>query len=113
MRVPMPRKAGRPAGLDYENERNGTANLFMMFPPLEGWRHVKVTDRHPAVDYAHVLKDLADVRFANAKTIVLVPDTSTTRLHFVKRSLHPRPGDWSSASNGATPQNTAAGSIWR
>ena len=27
-----------------------TANLFMMFAPLEGWRHVEVTDRHTAVD---------------------------------------------------------------
>jgi hypothetical protein len=26
----------------------------MMFAPLEGWRHVKVTDRHTAVDYAQV-----------------------------------------------------------
>jgi hypothetical protein len=24
----------------------------MLFAPLEGWRHVKVTDRHTAVDYA-------------------------------------------------------------
>src|SRR5258708_6199241 len=46
----------------------------MMFAPPEGWRHVKVTDRHTAVDYAHVLKDLADLHFANAKTIVLVQD---------------------------------------
>jgi len=45
-RVPMPMKPGRPARFDYEYERNGTANLFMMFAPLEGWRHVKVTDRH-------------------------------------------------------------------
>ena len=73
-RVPIPMKPGRPARCDYEYERNGTANLFMMFAPLEGWRHVKVTDRHTAVDYAHVLKDLADVHFANAKTIVLVQD---------------------------------------
>jgi hypothetical protein len=50
------------------------ANLFMMFAPLEGWRHVKVTDRHTAVDYARVLKDLADIHFAHAKTIVLVRD---------------------------------------
>ena len=48
-RVPIPMKAGRPARFDYEYERNGTANLFMMFAPLEGWRHVKVTDRHTAV----------------------------------------------------------------
>ena len=46
----------------------------MMFAPLEGWRHVKVTDRHTAVDYALVLKELADRYFANAKTIVLVQD---------------------------------------
>jgi DDE superfamily endonuclease len=67
-------KRGRPARFDYEYERNGTANLFMMFAPLEGWRHVKVTDRHTAVDYAHVLKDLADIHFYDAKTIVLVQD---------------------------------------
>ena len=74
MRVPMPMKAGRPARFDYEYQRNGTANLFMMFAPLEGWRHVKVTDRHTAVDYAHVLKDLADIRFSAAQIIVLVQD---------------------------------------
>ena len=73
-RVPVPMKPGRPARHDYEYERNGTANLFMMFAPLEGWRHVEVTDRHTAVDYAHVLKDLADTHFADAKTIVLVQD---------------------------------------
>jgi hypothetical protein len=53
-RSPIPMKPGQPARYDYEYERNGTANLFMMFAPLEGWRHVKVTDRHAAVDYAHV-----------------------------------------------------------
>ncbi|HET7154116.1 MAG TPA: IS630 family transposase [Hyphomicrobiaceae bacterium] len=73
-RVPVPMKAGRPARFDYEYQRNGTANLFMMFAPLEGWRHIKVTDRHTAVDYARVLKDLADIHFAHAKTIVLVQD---------------------------------------
>ncbi|HET6844637.1 MAG TPA: IS630 family transposase [Candidatus Angelobacter sp.] len=73
-RVPISMKAGRPARFDYEYERNGTANLFMMFAPLEGWRHVKVTDRHTALDYARVLKDLADIHFAHAKTIVLVQD---------------------------------------
>src|SRR5947207_3302465 len=114
-RVPIPMKAGRPARFDYEYERNGTANLFMMFAPLEGWRHVKVTDRHTAVDYARVLKDLADIHFAHAKTIVLVQRTisaSTARLHSTKPFRPSKPGAWSSASNGTTLQNTAAGSIW-
>src|SRR5438132_423709 len=69
---------GRARRFDYEYERNGTANLFMMFAPLEGWRHVKVTDRHTAVDYARVLKDLADIHFAHAKSIVLVQDNLST-----------------------------------
>src|SRR6476619_4520816 len=73
-RTPIPMKRGRAARIDYEYERNGTANLFMLFAPLEGWRHVAVTDRHTAVDYAHVLKDLADRHFPHAKTIVLVQD---------------------------------------
>ena len=51
-RLPIPMKPGRPARCDYEYERNGTANLFMMFAPLKGWRHVKVTDRHTALDWA-------------------------------------------------------------
>jgi hypothetical protein len=38
-RVPIAVKPGHPARHDYEYERNGTANLFMMFAPLEGWRH--------------------------------------------------------------------------
>ena len=73
-RVPIPMKPGRAARIDYEYERNGTANLFMLFAPLEGWRHIKVTDRHTAVDYAHVLKDLADIHFSHKRTIVLVQD---------------------------------------
>jgi hypothetical protein len=59
-RTPIPAKPGRPARHDYEYERNGVANLFMMFAPLEGWRNVKVTDRHAAVDYAQLLKEVSD-----------------------------------------------------
>ena len=58
-RVPIPARPGRPARTDYEYERNGTANIFMLFAPLEGWRHVEVTDRHAAVDYAHLLRDVS------------------------------------------------------
>jgi hypothetical protein len=86
-RVPIPMKPERPGCFDYEYERNGTANLFMMFAPLEGWRHVKVTDRHTAVDYAHVLKELADVHFAKAKTIALVQDSLRMALHSKAREL--------------------------
>ena len=62
----------------YEYERNGVANIFMMFAPLEGWRRVKVTDRHAAADYAQVLKELSDVHFPSAEQIRLVQDNLST-----------------------------------
>jgi hypothetical protein len=77
-RVPIAAKPGRAARYDYEYQRNGTANLFMMFAPLEGWRHVKVTDRHTALEYAQVLKELSDTHFPNASKIVLVQDNLNT-----------------------------------
>jgi uncharacterized small protein (DUF1192 family) len=77
-RVPMPAKPGRPARVDYEYERNGTANLFMLFAPLEGWRHIEVTDRHTAVDYARLLKELSDIWFPDAAKIALVQDNLNT-----------------------------------
>jgi uncharacterized small protein (DUF1192 family) len=77
-RVPVAAKPGQPARDDYEYKRNGTANLFMVFAPLEGWRHVEVTDRHTAVDYAQVLKAIADLNFPKAKKIALVQDNLNT-----------------------------------
>jgi hypothetical protein len=77
-RIPIKAKPGQPARHDYEYERKGTANLFMMFAPLEGWRHVEVTDRHSAVDFAHLLRDLSDTRFPKAKKIVLMEDNLST-----------------------------------
>jgi len=77
-RTPIAAKPGHPARHDYEYERCGTANLFMLFAPLEGWRHVEVTDRHTAVDYAEMLRDLSDTHFAEATKIVLVQDNLNT-----------------------------------
>ena len=77
-RAPIPARPGQPARHDYEYERNGVANLFMIFAPLEGWRRVEVTDRHAAVDYAKVLKDLSDLHFPAAEKIVLVQDNLST-----------------------------------
>jgi hypothetical protein len=84
-RTPLPMKAGQPERADYEYERAGTANLFMLFVPLEGWRHVEVTDRRTAIDYAQILKDLSDTHFPKAGKIALVQDNLNTH---VKASLY-------------------------
>ena len=54
---------GHPAIVDYEYERNGTANLFMVFAPLLGWRWVKVTDRRTRLDWAFLIRELVDEVF--------------------------------------------------
>jgi hypothetical protein len=77
-RAPMAMAPGQPARQDYEYKRNGTASVFMLFAPLEGWRHVSVTAHRAAIDYAHVLKALSDVHFPRAEAIILVQDNLNT-----------------------------------
>lgn len=77
-RLPLPPEPGQVARYDYEYERNGTSNLFMFFAPLEGWRHVKVTDRRTMIDWAYCMRDLVDIHFPDAETIVVVMDNLNT-----------------------------------
>jgi len=77
-RVPIPAAPGRPATTDYECERNGTANLFMMFEPLGGQRHVIVTEPQTEVDYALAIRNLVDMQYPHAQKIVLVQDNLNT-----------------------------------
>jgi hypothetical protein len=56
IRTPLPPAPGVPARYDCEYVRNGTANLFMAFEPLAGWRHVEVTDARRRVDWAWFVK---------------------------------------------------------
>ena len=77
-RTPLPATADQPERYDYEYQRNGTRNLFMLFQPLGGWRHVKVTQRRTKKDFAHCLRDLVDVHFPEADQVVLVTDNLNT-----------------------------------
>ncbi len=47
---------GKPERYDTEYERNGTSNLFIFFEPLRGWRHINVTARRTAQDWAIQIK---------------------------------------------------------
>ncbi|MHB8629106.1 MAG: IS630 family transposase [Aggregatilineales bacterium] len=75
---PLPVQPGQPERVDYEYERVGTANLFVMVERLAGYRHVEVTARRTAEDYARQLQWLADVRYPDAKKIRLVQDNLNT-----------------------------------
>ncbi len=78
VRTPQPATPGQAAREDYEYERRGVANLFVVTEPLRGWRHVVVTDQRTAQDFAHVIRDLVDLRYPTAARITLVMDNLNT-----------------------------------
>jgi hypothetical protein len=59
-RTPLPAQPGRARRIDYEYRRNGTCNLFTTIEPLAGWRHVEVTERRTAIDFAYQMQWLVD-----------------------------------------------------
>jgi hypothetical protein len=83
--LPQAAEPGKLAREDYQYERNGTANLFMFSAPLNGWRHVEVTEQRTQLDYAKQMKWLVDVAFPNAIKVRVVQDNLNTH---VKASLY-------------------------
>ena len=77
-RLPLPMAPGMPERVDYEYERKGTANLFLVTQPLGAWRHVDITDRRTKHDFAHQMRELVDRHFPDADRIRVVLDNLNT-----------------------------------
>lgn len=119
-RTPINGAPGRPERYDYEYTRNGMANLFLVFAPLVGWRHIEVTERRTAKDFGSFLRYVVDEMYAEAEKVALVTDNlnvhgagalckafdpATTRLG-VLRPLRHRPARL--PDRGRHPQERAA-----
>lgn len=78
VRPPLPMEPGQAEREDYEYQREGVCSFFLLFAPHLGWRHVEVTGRRTAKDFAQVIQDLVDVQFPDAEKIVLVMDNLNT-----------------------------------
>ena len=78
VRPPIKAKPGRVERYDTEYQRNGTRNLFMFCEPKGGWRHVEVTGRRTAVDFAHQMKWLVEEAYPHARVVRLVLDNLNT-----------------------------------
>jgi len=78
VREPVPAGKGRPGRQDYEYERKGTADLFIVSELLRGWRHVSVTERRTKTDWARCVKELVDVHYPRAERVVVVMDNLNT-----------------------------------
>jgi hypothetical protein len=77
-RTPLPQKPGRPQRYDYEYERKGMVNIFALFEPKSGWRHLDITDRRRAVDFALAMRRLVDEHYPEAKKVRVVLDNLNT-----------------------------------
>jgi len=90
----IPAGTGQPERVDYEYERNGVANVFMISEPLAGKRDTIVNETRTSVDFAQVLKHTSDVLYPHAEKIVLVTDnlnihdTSSLYKAFVPEEAH-------------------------
>ncbi len=64
--------------MDYEYKREGTCNLFVVFQPLQNWRHVTITAQRTKQDFALQMRALVDVHFPKAILISVVLDNLNT-----------------------------------
>jgi len=88
-RIPLAPESGNLEKYDYEYERNGVSNLFMLFAPLEGWRHVKVTDRHTKIEWANLIKELVDEHYPDKKIILVMDNLNTHKLGSLYEAFAP------------------------
>ena len=98
VRPPIEAAPGRVARYDTEYQRNGTRNLFMICEPKGGWRHVEVTERRTAVDFAHQMRWLVDEAYPDAEVVRLVLDNLNTHQTSARSTKH-----LSRAKLGASP----------
>ena len=71
-------QAGKAARQDYEYLRKGVADLFMLFEPLQGKRFLQVTEQRRRIEWATVMKYLADELYPLATKIIIVLDNLNT-----------------------------------
>lgn len=77
-RIGSAMKIGKDKRVDYEYVRKGTCNIFMVNEPLSGKRRVKITERKTKLDWAELIKEIADDIYPDAEKITLVMDNLNT-----------------------------------
>lgn len=77
-RVPLRRCPGRVDRYDVVYKREGVRQLFLMFEPLRGWRHVVIRHQKAALDWAEVIAELLEVHYPTVARLRLVMDNLNT-----------------------------------
>lgn len=77
---PLPSLPGQPERSDYEYKRGGVADLFMLFEPLAGKRHIETRDQRRRLEWADVMQIVSDVLYPEAEKIVVILDNLNTHV---------------------------------
>ena len=99
-RVPLAARPSDTEKYDYEYERDGVSNLFMVSAPLLGWRHIEVTDRHTCLDWAHLMHKIVDELFPRPPPASMSCSTTSTRTAPPPSTRRSRPQRPSTSSVG-------------
>jgi len=75
---PIPATPNHPVLMDNEYVRKGVASIFLEVEPHGGKRKIKITEHRTRIDWAHFIKEMLDVRYAEAERVILVMDNLNT-----------------------------------
>jgi transposase len=75
---PLPMLPDQPERSDYAYKRGGVADLFMLFEPLAGKRHIEIRDQRRRLEWAEVMRIVSDQLYPEAEKIVVVLDNLNT-----------------------------------
>ena len=76
----LPMQPGQPERVDYAYKRGGVSDLFMLFEPLAGKRHIEVTEQRRRIEWAEVMRIVSDKLYPQAEKIVVVLDNLNTHV---------------------------------
>ena len=77
-RQPIPATLHHPKRVDYEYDRAGVANIFMVAEPLSGWRRVFVRKQKTKMDWAQVMREVLEENYPDVQKVILVCDNLNT-----------------------------------
>lgn len=78
VKPPIAATKSHPRRVDYEYERAGTTNVFMLAEPLAGWREVSIRSTKTKIDFAQVMAQQLEGRYAHCEKVVVVCDNLST-----------------------------------
>lgn len=78
VKAPLEATTEHPRRVDYEYERAGVANIFMFTEPLAGWREAFARTTKTKADWALLVAELLEGRYAHCEQVTLVCDNLNT-----------------------------------